>query len=152
MQDDLHVDPGLLIRLLTEQRDLYLKLRALSERQRTMITDDQPEQLLNILSERHGIVIRLTRTNKELSPYRARWDHVCAQLAPNIRSGASGLLDEINRLLEFILRTDQEDSALLSARKQNVAERLGGVADGRAANNAYAAGGASTPPRADITV
>lgn len=127
-----------LIGLLREQRDLYLRLKELSERQRAMISGDRPEQLLNILRDRQNLVSALARVNEQLSPYRRDWQRVYDRLSETARQNAQELLDEINGMLQVILRTDQEDQALLAARKQAVARALGGVNDGRVANAAYA--------------
>ena len=137
-----------LIALLREQRDLYLKLKELSERQRAMISGDRPEQLLNILRDRQNLVSALAKVNEKLSPFRRNWQEIYEKLPEASRDTAQALLDEINGMLQIILRTDQEDQALLSARKQAVARSLSNVSDGRTANAAYArnarAGGGST--------
>jgi hypothetical protein len=110
-------EPRGLIALLTQQRDLYLKLRVLSDKQRSMISGDRPGLLLEILQERHDLVAALARLNESLSPFRRDWDANYAALPEEERGQASALLREINGLLAAILRTDQEDEALLAARK-----------------------------------
>jgi hypothetical protein len=146
------LDPERLVNLLTQQRDLYLRLQELSERQRSMIAGDRPELLLNILRDRQDLVTSLARLNDELAPYRRHWDDMYRALPDAQRDQASTLLQEINGLLRVILRTDQEDGALLSARKQAVAAGLTATAGGQTANSAYAKGGASSPASAsDIT-
>jgi len=127
-----------LIPLLKEQRDLYLKLKDLSDRQRDTIAGDRPEQVLNILRDRQQLVTALSKVNEKLSPIRRNWQEIYEQLPEVTRHTAQGLLNEINGMLQVILRTDQEDQALLSARKQAVARSLSSVADGRTANAAYA--------------
>jgi hypothetical protein len=127
-----------LIRLLTEQRDLYRRLQELSERQRGLISGDRPELLLNILRDRQTLVTALAKVNEQLSPYRHDWERVYAGLPEETRQAAAGLLEEINGMLQVILKADQEDQALLSARKQAVARSLSTVSGGRAANAAYA--------------
>jgi hypothetical protein len=137
-ENTVQVDHDGLIILLKEQRDLYLRLRDLSERQRKLISGDQPELLLNILHERQTLVTGLAKVNERLSPYRRNWQSIYETLPEATRRTASSLLDEINGMLQVILKTDQEDQALLSARKQAVARSLTDVSDGRAANAAYA--------------
>ncbi len=147
------LEPHGLIGLLTQQRDLYLKLRVLSDKQRSMISGDRPALLLEILHERHDLVAALARLNESLSPFRREWDANYAALPEQQRGQASALLREINGLLAGILRTDQEDEALLAARKQSIAADLAGATGGRVANAAYArqAGGATGPAAADMT-
>jgi hypothetical protein len=146
------LEPTRLVELLTQQRDLYRSLRELSEQQRALISGDRPEMLLRILRERQDLVTGLARLNEELGPYRRNWDAVHASLPEAQRGVASGLLQEINGLLRVILRTDQEDGALLSARKQAVGTQIGDMTGGQAANAAYARQARSTvPPSAGVT-
>lgn len=142
-----------LIELLTEQRDLYRKLRDLSDRQRSLIAGDRPEQLLNILRDRQTLVTALAKVNEKLAPYRRNWGGIYETLPESDKRTASGLLEQINGMLKVILKTDQEDQTLLSARKQAVARSLNDVNGGRKANSAYArnAAPAGRGGAADIT-
>jgi predicted component of type VI protein secretion system len=130
--------PEGLITLLREQRDLYQRLQELSERQRRLISGDRPELLLNILRDRQTLVESLARINKQLSPYRRNWREIYDTLPEHVRDTASGLLEEINGMLQTILKADKEDQALLSARKQAVARSVSDVSGGQIANAAYA--------------
>ncbi len=142
------LNPQRLIDLLVEQRDLYTRLRALSERQRGLISSDSPEQLLNILRERQTLITSLAAINEKLSPFRQEWDGLFAELPEATRTQVTELLDEINGLLGAILTADKEDSALLGARRQTVGAALRSVSDTRVANAAYArnAGGGRSAP------
>jgi hypothetical protein len=130
--------PQHLIDLLSEQRDLYGRLRELSEQQRTLITGDRPETLLSILRERQTLVGALIRLNEQLAPFRRNWEREHAALPQDLRAQADHLLRDINGLLREILRTDQEDGHILAARKQAVGQQMDALADGRSANAAYA--------------
>lgn len=131
-------DANRLIELLSQQRDLYRSLQALSERQRTLISGDRPELLLNILRDRQDLVTSLAHLNEDLGPYRRNWDATYAALPENMRAQASEILHDINALLRAILRTDQEDGALLSARKESTATEMANNTGAQIANNAYA--------------
>jgi hypothetical protein len=153
MEEQLtQLDSEHLIQLLTQQRDLYRSLRALSEKQRAMISGDRPELLLNILQDRQDLVTSLARLNEALGPFRRNWEKLYAALPEQQRQRASEVLQEINALLRTILRTDQEDGALLSARKQSVSQDIAGLASGQTANAAYARqGGAASAKSSDVT-
>jgi flagellar biosynthesis/type III secretory pathway chaperone len=146
-------DPQRLLTLLAEQRDLYRSLRDLSERQRALISSDRPEELLSILRERQTLVAGLAKLNEQLAPLRRNWDVLYQGLPAELRVEANKLLQDINALLRVILKTDQEDSALLAARKQSVGQRLRDVNGGQTANTAYArqTGAPSLAPGADVT-
>lgn len=154
MEDALsQLDTNRLIHLLGQQRELYLRLRDLSDRQRALIASDSPDLLLSILRDRQTLVAALVRLNEQLTPYRRDWEAVQATLSDDVRQQAAQLLEEINDLLRNILRVDQEDGALLSARKQAVAQSLSEVSGGRTANAAYARQGPAqgTATSADLT-
>lgn len=142
-----------LVELLREQRGLYQRLQELSELQRKLISGDRPELLLNILRDRQSLVTALAVVNEKLSPYRNDWQNVYEALPTVTRHTVSELLEEINGMLEVILKTDQEDQALLSARKTAVARSLSDVSGGRVANAAYARQAGNVPGRgrADVT-
>lgn len=127
-----------LISLLSRQRELYQRLKDLSDRQRTLISGDQPEALLGILNERQELVRGLTSLNSTLAPYRRQWETSFEKFTEPVRTRVSKLLTAIDGLLSGIMKTDQEDGALLSARKQAVANELSGLSGGRAANVGYA--------------
>ncbi len=127
-----------LLDLLTRQREHYARLRELSDRQRSLISSDRPEALLGILKERQSLVAALTKLNEELAPFRRNWEAMYAALPEPARRTASNLLAEVNSLLRVILRSDLEDSEILSARKKAISDDLGGLAGGRTANAAYA--------------
>jgi hypothetical protein len=152
-KDTEPVAPERLIKLLREQRDLYRRLQDLSERQRNLISGDRPELLLNVLRDRQTLVIALAKVNEQLSPYRRNWQSVYESLPEVTRHTAAGLLDEIDGMHQGIVKTDEEDQALLSARKQTVAHSLNDVSGGRLANTAYArhGGSAGQAGAADMT-
>lgn len=110
----IQFDPNRLITLLSQQRDLYRQLGELSKKQRSMISGDRPELLLDILRDRQELVTALARLNEELGPFRRNWDTAYSALPEARRAQASEILLEINGLLRVILRTDQEDGELLS--------------------------------------
>lgn len=130
-------DSARLLTLLTEQRDLYLQLGDLAQRQRNLISGDRPEMLLNILADRQKLVLAMARLNEELSPYRRDWEAVYSRLPATAGAQVSALIAEINATLQTILRIDQEDGALLSAKKSAVGRQLDELSGARAANAAY---------------
>lgn len=133
-----NLNPQGLLRLLTGQRELYRELEALSQRQRSSITSDRPEALLDVLTRRQRIIQALGRLNERLAPYRERWAEEYGQLDESARRQVDACLEEIHSLLRVILQADQEDGAMLSARREILSRELGRTADGQAANSAYA--------------
>ncbi len=139
MDTDMHERSGKLIELLEQQRDCYRRLKDLAERQRRLITDQDPEALLKILGERQKLVDQLTELNQALAPFRQEWANTYTQMQSDRRQHVQEVLDDINMLLGAIMVTDAEDSRLLAAGKERIGSELREAAAGRRANTAYAA-------------
>lgn len=127
--------------LLTEQRDLYRQLSRLADQQRGLITGDDPERLLAVLAERQRLIERLTAIGRELKPLQANWRHLRENLTAQQVDRIDALVNEVNALLSEILKRDEADTALLSARKSETSQAIGTVQAGRRAGSAYAAAG-----------
>ena len=136
--------PQQAIELLRAQRGLYAQLRSLAERQRSVISGDRPEAVLDILAQRKRIAAALADSNAQLAPARRDWAATCRALSEPERQELSDLLAEINGNLQGLLRSDAEDGALLEARRQSMGELVRESLDGRGANRAYA-----LPPTTD---
>jgi len=128
-----------LIGLLTEQRELYVRLRALTDSQRSLITGDDPEQLLTVLGERQKLIDRLERLAERMRPYQQKWPQLRSELAPAESERVDRLLAEVNALLAAILEKDKADAQLLAARKGVVAQAMATLKTDKQARAAYAA-------------
>jgi len=125
--------------LLAEQRDLYMQLSQLTEKQRGLITGDEPERLLTLLAQRQQLIERLQTVGRRLKPYQANWRQVRGRLPESDGRRIDGLVGEINTLLAGIMKQDETDAALLSARKGETHRAIGTVQTGRQADRAYTA-------------
>lgn len=144
-------NPERLIDLLSQQRDVYQRLRELADQQRAVITGDRPEALLQILRERHVLVGLLTRLNEQLAPFHRDPDGPYAGFPPERRAQADRLLEEINGLVRVILRTDHEDGALLASRKCAVGEQLAAASQAGSVSAAYTRQALDTVSAADVS-
>jgi hypothetical protein len=143
------LDAGLLVTLLEHQRTLHRQLRILSDRQRSLVAEDDAETLLRLLSERQRLVDGLVNLNARLAPYRAQWTNFYGSLDEQRRRQVALLLEEVNGSLAAILQSDGRDSATLTAKQQSMAGRLAAFDAGSRASAAY--GKASTTTRAGMT-
>jgi hypothetical protein len=129
---------GRLVELLEEQRECYRLVKHLAERQRRLITDQDPEALLDVLGERQRLVDRLRELNKALQPFRQEWANTYTQMRSDRRQHVQEVLDDINTLLGSIMVTDAEDSRLLAASREGIRGQIKSTVSGRVANSAYA--------------
>src|SRR5438552_1966886 len=106
-----------LIKLLGEQRNQYRRLRGLTQRQRTLVLDDNSPALLSLLNDRQRVVDELTSLNARLAPYRREWTQVYDALDPETRQRVKELLEESNALLASVMTADRQDTETLGARR-----------------------------------
>lgn len=128
-----------LIGLLTEQRDLYQKLEALSQAQHALVTGNDPGRLLDVLSQRQALLDRLGALAEQIRPYQQEWPRVRASLSGEQGKILDRLVHEVNKLLGSIIQRDQADSQLLAARKSAAEEGMQRMQTGKQAGSAYAA-------------
>jgi hypothetical protein len=138
-REDLQLDGSQVAGLLTEQRDLYRQLSRLSVQQRSLITGNDPERLLTLLAERQQLIDRLQAVGDRLRPHQANWRRLRQEVNEDQGRRIDTLVAEINTLLAEILKQDEADTALLSARKGETQRAIGAISTGRQAGRAYTA-------------
>ena len=123
--------------LLERQRDEYLQLKALAEMQGDLIARRDAGALMTLLGRRQRHVDTLTALNAELDPLRPRIGGVAAAGGPAVQAAVRGLVDEVQALLEEILRLDASGQAELAEGRDAVKAQLQRTARTPAAMNAY---------------
>ncbi len=136
-------DTQRLLSLLGEQRGMFRQLRRLAERQQLLVLQDEPQPLLELLTERQQLVDGLGGLNAQLGEYKKNWTTVYAGLDEGSRKQVAELLEEVNASLGMILQSDSRDTATLTARRHNMADQLT-VFDARGRVGAAYAGAART--------
>ncbi len=126
-----------LIRMLETQTSLYGQLDALSERQRSVIEEDDADRLLSVLGERQTIVDRISMTNRDIEPIRLAWERLLERVRPECRSDVARRLEGLSVLAGRIARRDDEDRQKLESRRNAIATELAGMNTGRRAVSAY---------------
>ncbi len=135
--------------LLSEQRDLCRQLGQFVELQRSLITSGDAERLLTLLGDRQHLLDRMSHVGQRLRAFQRNWPAVRAGMAPADAARSDALIADVNRLLAAILKTDEADAQLLSARKNATAQDLGQVRQGRQVGAAYTAATAPASSRVE---
>ena len=141
------IDSSSLIDLLSQQRDLYGQLQALTERQTTFIEDGQTEKLLSVLAERQGLVDRLSEINEQLTPFRQSWDRICDSLTEGDRQKLRGLLEDLETRVADILERDRKAQMQLHAAQEAIDVQLAKVSRTGQAMHAYHGGTSGSESR-----
>ena len=131
-----HDSLGELIRLLEEQKSLIERLGDLARRQGALIEDGHTEALLELLSERQGIMDRFVISQDGLSRL-AESLRPAGDLAETSRNRVGELVEDISRQLAEILGLDDRDREALRAGRDRLGEELSGLGAARQARSAY---------------
>ena len=131
--------PDDVLALLTEQCGLCRQLSGLGDRQRSLITADQPEELLGVLAQRQRIIDRLGSLSQRMRPYQQDWARVRARLGQDDARRADELVSELNTHLAGILAGDKADADLLASRRLQTGSDMSRLKTTRIAGAAYAA-------------
>ena len=136
-----------LIDLLTQQRDVYVQLKGLSDQQAPLIAGGAGEQLLAVLSQRQRLVDALGCLNEELTGCGQRLGELIATLPEAQRDRLRSLMEQVDSLLKAINEQDDRDHHELQAFQQKIASEMNQVSRVGAALNAYRTAPPPAPAR-----
>ncbi len=140
-------DPLGAIALLTEQRDTYRQLESLGQQQAELIERDEVEPLLTVLAQRQAVIDRLDALNRRSAPIREQWDAVSDRLSETQRQTVRQLVDEVDDLLERIMRRDDQDRTRLAAARDRIGSSLRQATHAATARRAYGGPANAASPR-----
>ena len=110
--------------LLRRQAQLYGRLEALTETQKSLVTGDDVGPLLSLLAERQKLSDALVHVAGRLAPIRRSWASSRTQLPPPQRAEADRLVHETGQRLERLIENDTRDARVLFGRRHSVAKAL----------------------------
>lgn len=134
--------------LLGDQHELLVRLGELSIRQSSLIDDDQTETLLAVLSERQGLIERLTGVGRSLEALEDDLRSLLSRGATHHGVDLARLARENALIADAVRRRDEDDRRRLGERREAIAAELAGLDQSRRAVSAYGpdgAGGVSGP-------
>src|SRR3954467_3568909 len=110
----------LLVRALSGQKVAYTHILALARQQSGHVAAGENEALMSILAARNRLIHEVAAHDRELQPYKGRWQDVLDGLPSADRKVIGGLLQEVQRLLGEILAQDERDKESLLRQKAEV--------------------------------
>jgi hypothetical protein len=128
---------GTLVRALSGQKTLYEQILALSRQQSSYVATGESEALMTVLAARNRLIEQVAPLDRELQPYKGRWQEVLDGLPAADRQAVGRLLQEVQQLLGEILCQDEKDKEALIRQKTGVSAQLTRTVSGAALNRAY---------------
>ena len=128
---------GTIVRALSGQRALYVQILALARQQSTYVATGESEALMTVLAARNRLIEQVAPLDRDLRPFKGRWQEVLDGLPAADRQSVGRLLQEVQQLLGEILSQDEKDKDTLIRQKTGVGAQLQRAVSGAALNRAY---------------
>jgi hypothetical protein len=129
-----------LVKALTGQKALYMQILALAKQQSQYVATGENESLMTVLAARARLIEQVAPLDRELQPYKGRWQEVLDGLPGKDREAVGGLLKEVSGLLGEILAQDEVDKEKLVQQKTEVGVEIKRTVTGAVLNKAYGVG------------
>ncbi len=126
-----------LVRALTGQKSLYTQIFGLCKQQSQYVSTGDAENLMTVLAARGRLLEQVAPLDKELHPYKGRWQQVLDGLPGKDRATVGGLLKDVQGLLAEILAADEVDKAQLVRQKEQIGTEISRTVSGTTLNRAY---------------
>lgn len=126
-----------LVRALTGQKSLYEQILTLARQQSQFVATGQTESLMTVLGARSRLIEQVVPLDRDLQPYKGRWQEVLDGLPPADRKIVGGLLQDVQKLLADILELDERDKESLVKQRSVVGVEIKRTVTGVALNRAY---------------
>jgi hypothetical protein len=130
-----------LVRALSGQKAAYSQILSLARQQSAHVAAGESEALMVIFSARNRLIHDIAAFDRDLQPYKGRWQEVLDGLPTADRRVVGELLQEVQRLLAEILERDERDKESLQRQKAVVGGEIQRAVTGAALNKAYRMGG-----------
>ncbi len=127
------------VELLIQQKELYLKLKMLSDKQRELVQQQDAVQLLGVLGARKILVEQLTQLGQQIAPIREQWQSLKDDMQSEQRQQINQLIDETQELLSGIIAADEQDRQDMAAARDEKGAELKQFTQNASARNAYTA-------------
>ena len=128
---------ALLVRVLSSQKSLYVQILSLARQQSQYVATGQSEELMSVLAARSRLIEQVSPLDRQLQPFKGRWQEVLDGLPPGDREEVGALLKQVQQLLSDILLQDERDKESLIRQKTDVGLEIRRTVNGAALNRAY---------------
>ena len=126
-----------LVRALSGQKALYEQILTLARQQSQYVTSGESEPLMTLLGARSRLIEQVMPLDRDLQPYKGRWQELLDGLPAADRKVVGGLLQDVQKLLGEILALDERDKESLIRQKSAVGLEIKRTVTGAALNRAY---------------
>jgi flagellar biosynthesis/type III secretory pathway chaperone len=122
---------------LRRQREKYLEIAQVSGEQNRLVAAGDVDAILALVERKRALLAEVEAVDRELAPVRGRWEELRATLDPATRAEIESAVEETKRILQDLVRAEDEGRAALEARRQTTADELKDLMKKKRARGAY---------------
>jgi flagellar biosynthesis/type III secretory pathway chaperone len=128
---------------LRRQEDKYGQMVALVEEQKKLLSGSDVDALMGLLERKRSLLAEIEELEKDLADTRERWAEVRATLDAETVRRVEEAVEGKRRVLEKLVRMEDEGQALMRQHRASTAEELKGLMKKKKARGAYGGSGES---------
>ena len=145
------LETDLLAELIRRKLDCLVELRDMGAKQLEFVRAGRITELLDLLSAKHRLLIRLERIEEELAPFRGQAPEGRTWRTPDGRRECARQVEQCEALLGEIVVREKQSECELTRRRDTLASQLQGFHLASQARGAYAALSRADASRIDLT-
>lgn len=130
---------------LIRQRDRYLEVAALAERQRSLLEAGDLDGLMKLIETKRAKLEEVEAVKRETAGLMERWPELRAAAAPEVVRRVEQVVDETRALLEKILKTEEEDRRRFESGRDERAAEIRNLRQRKKLRDAYGQKGEGGP-------
>lgn len=138
-------DGATFLKGLRRQQEKYRELAGVAEEQKRVLAGGDIDALMGVVDRKRVLMAEIEVLEKDLAPMKGRWAEVRGELdAPTLRE-VEAAVDETKRLLQDLVRLEDEARSALEQQRLSTAEQLKDLMKKKKAQGAYGGGSAGAP-------
>ena len=130
---------------LRKQRDRYRAMVAVVDEQKGLLASSDLDALMALVERKRSLMGKIEVAEKDLAVTKERWPELRGDLDAATVRDVEGTVAETRRILQDLLKLEDEGRSLMEKQRDTVAQELKGLMTKKKARGAYGAGGGPEP-------
>lgn len=126
---------------LRRQQEKYRLMVGVAEEQKRFLEASDVDGLMTLVERKRALMADIDAFEKELAEGKAKWPELRSELDPATLQEVEGAVGETRRLLETLVRLEEEGRLIMERQRDSTAEELKGLMTKKKARGAYGAPG-----------
>ena len=132
---------------LRRQQSKYRELATVAEEQKRVLDGGDIDALMTVVERKRVIMAEIEELEKDLSATKGRWAELRASVDEATIREVEGAVEETKRILQELVRLEDEARAVLERQRISTAEQLKELMTKKRARGAYGGGPPGSDPR-----